>query len=155
LLLLAVIVAIVIAAWRLLAVKPFTVPRGARMSPTLNAGQRAYLDRLSYLVIAPHRGDMIAVAAPGNGLGFVILRVVALPGETVEVKDGALRIDGAAVAESYARGRLSPRMSLAPTRVPRGSYFALPDNRAYAAQARAGPMVRQREILGRVAPAGR
>jgi len=156
LLLLAAFAAIVIAAWRVLAVKPFTVPQGARMSPALNAGQTAYLDRVSYLIIAPHRGDMAAVAAPANPLGFVIMRVVAVPGETVEVKDGALRIDGAAVAESYARGRLPPRMSVGPVRVARGSYFVLPDDRVYAAaDSRPGPMVRRRDIVARVSPAGR
>jgi len=143
-----------VGVWRMFVVQRFIVPASVTyMSPALKPGERASLDRLSYHITGPHRGDIVAVAAPGTQLGFDILRVVAMPGEMVEVKAGVLMVDGAAVAESYARGALA--MTLEPQRVPRGRYFVLADDRAaYSARNLRWGLVPGRDIIGRIVPAG-
>lgn len=138
----------------MVAAERFIVPAEVTyMSPALRPGTPVWLDRLGYHITAPHRGDIVAVSAPGAPLGFHILRIVALPGETVAAAQGKLLIDGAAAAGSYAHGLLP--LAFGPKRVPREHYFVLADDReAYAARdLRWGPVAR-REIIGRVLPTG-
>jgi len=139
--------------WRGFAVRRFTVPAGMTdMSPALRPGDRAALDRLGYRVTPPHRGDMVAVRGAESDLGFDIRRIVALPGETVEIKDGILTVNGARTAESSAHGELQG--DLGPERVPRESYFVLPDDRTAYSPSAATSIVARRDILGRVIPTG-
>jgi len=140
---------------RLFVVQRITVPEGAmHMFPALQPGSPAWIDKLSHRISSPRRGDIVAVAAPGETEGFVILRIVALPGETVEAKDGALFVDGAPLAESYVRGDLP--FSFEPQRVPRRHYFVLADDRgAYADEGLRRGAVREDDLIGRVLPASR
>ena len=140
---------------RMFVVQRIRVPEDMTcMSPALTPGAPAWVDKLSLRITAPRRGDMVAVAAPSKPLGVDILRVVALPGEAVAAKDGTLVVDGAPVAESYARGELPG--SFAAQRVPRGHYFVLPDDRgAYGARSLPRKPVSRQEIIGRVLPASR
>ena len=141
--------------WRTFVMRPFTVPEQVNyMAPALEPGTAAVLDRVSYLITPPHRGDIVAVAAPATRLGFEVLRIVAVPGETVEVQGGKLLIEGAAAAESYARGALP--LAFPARRVPQGHYFVLADDRGayYAGRKLGGGVVPRREIMGRVLPAG-
>jgi len=140
--------------WRTVLVQPFTVPADVTyMSPALEPGVRAVLDRLAYRITAPRRGDIVAVAVSGAPRGFHILRIIALPGETVAAAQGKLLIDGATAAGSYAQGLLP--LTLEPRRVPQAHYFVLADDRdVYAARDVPWGPVARRDIIGRVSPAG-
>ena len=123
------------------------------MAPELQPGQAAWIDKLSLRIAGPRRGDVVAVRAPNGRRGFVILRLVALPGETVELRGGRVLLEGAPLAESYARGDVP--MSFGPQQVARDHYFVLADDRrAYASRRILWGLVARRDILGRVLPAG-
>jgi signal peptidase I len=140
---------------RMFVVQRIWVPEDVTyMSPALMPGAPAWVDKLSLRITSPRRGDIVAVAARSKPLGIDLLRVVALPGETVAAEDGKLLVDGAPVAESYARGEL--RGAFATRQVPRGHYLVLPDDRgAYGARSLARKPVSRQEIIGRILPASR
>lgn len=83
-----------------------------------------------------HRGDVVVFVYPEDQTKDFIKRVVAIPGDTVEVKEGQLYLNGAAVDAPYARYEVlpgerstSPRDSLELTRIQPGQYFMMGDNR--------------------------
>lgn len=107
---------------------------GSSMEPNLQAsGQRLLVSRVTYWFHAPQRGDIITLHPPKgwynpSGHPFV-KRVIGLPGETVEIKDNKVYINGKPLDEPY----LSPDVvmrTMAQLTVPPNSYFVLGDNRA-------------------------
>jgi len=118
---------------------------GASMAPTLRDGDRAWVPRYETWLVrlgvrAWSAGDVVYFRAPGaaprswlerlTGGPFLIKRVIATAGQTVELRRGRLWIDGAAIAEPYVTGGPTARPNLPPTVVPRDHLFVLGDNRA-------------------------
>jgi signal peptidase I len=163
---------------RVFLVQAFFIPTES-MVPTLEIGDRVMVNRLSYRWGEPERGDIIVfadeVGAERNaqnplvgglqslaaGLGLVppseedfIKRVIGLPGETVEVRDGAVFIDGQELPEAAASdgGYLSVRDEsfMPPTVVPDDEYFVMGDNRPRSSDSRSllGTIDRD-QIIGR------
>ncbi len=101
------------------------------MNPTLRAGDRAFVNRLSYVIGGVRRGDLIAYKGKGEfDSGIHVKRVIGLPGETVQIKDGLILIDG----KTYIENRDFPNISRAGVaesgvRLASGEYFVLGDNR--------------------------
>ena len=82
-----------------------TVPTGS-MENTIMAGDRVIALRLSYMFGGPERGDVAIFKYPDAPEGETILyvkRVIGLPGETVEIKDGEVYIDGEVLEEDYIK----------------------------------------------------
>jgi signal peptidase I len=131
----ALIVALVVKTWLFQA---FYIPSGS-MEPTLDIGDRVLVNKVSYDLDDVDRGDIIVFERPeGWGSGDIddlIKRVVALPGETIEVRDGIVYIDGAALDEPYlADGVTTPpfyeQSGCVPSCVvPEDEVFVLGDNR--------------------------
>ncbi|AWN23871.1 signal peptidase I [Deinococcus irradiatisoli] len=126
---------------------------GNSMNPTLHTGEVMLLLKAPRWAFAWHltglpyrRGDVVIFKAPPeseyawetlNVLGlavrhrpYIIKRVVGLPGDTVEIVNGKLRVNGKTVAESYASG--DSAQDEAPTRVPPERLYVLGDNRVLA-----------------------
>lgn len=98
--------------------------KGDSMSPALNDGEVVLLDRLGKYWKKPGRGDMIVFSTPD---GVFIKRIVALPGETVDISDGRVYIGSRPLDESaYAVGLVG---DLEPVIVPDDAVFVLGDNR--------------------------
>ena len=149
-LLLAVALVIVLLVKAFLA-QAFYIP-SASMEPQLRATDRVVVSRLSYRLHEPRRGDIIvfpspAVAPPDESLVVrlvndvlesvalrdpgereLIKRVVGLPGELIEGKDGGVFIDGRRLVEPYLPPG-TPTSSFGPIDVPEGTVFVLGDNR--------------------------
>lgn len=118
---------------------------GTSMTPTLHDGDRAWVPRYeTWLVRLGLRdwtpGDVVYFRPPGaaprtwierlTGGPFLIKRVVAVAGQTVELRRGRLWVDGVGVAEPYLAGGPMTVPSLAPTVVPSDHLYVLGDNRS-------------------------
>jgi signal peptidase I len=120
---------------------------GHSMDPTLEDNQFLVVDKVSYRLHEPTRGDIIVFRDPNDDKRKLIKRVIGLPGEVVEIQDGQVLIDGQPLDESYI---VDPgRYSEPPTEVPPGQYFVLGDNRNNSSDSHYwGTFPRQR-IVGR------
>ena len=101
------------------------------MEPTLETGERFFVNKLIYKFTSPDRGDIIAFTKDGSDDAPIhIKRVIGLPGETIEIRDGVIYIDG----EEYEEKGDLPQITnpgLAEDGVTLGNdeYFVLGDNR--------------------------
>jgi len=101
------------------------------MSPTLENGDRVFINRLAYAVTGVRRGDVIAYRSRSSiDTGIHIKRVIGLPGETVQIRDGLILINGSTYIESKDFPNIT-NAGLAAEGVTLGSdeYFVLGDNR--------------------------
>lgn len=72
-----------------------TTTVGVSMEPTLYNGQRIYIDRFSYLLSTPKRGDVVVFLPNGNkNSHYYVKRVVAVPGDKVQIRNGSLYVNG-------------------------------------------------------------
>jgi signal peptidase I len=151
-------------------VQAFYIPSGS-MEPTLRSGDRVLVQKVLY---TPSRGDVIVFSdpqgRPGPDRGIVggalhwlsqaigierpehddfIKRVIGLPGETVELRNGRLYVDGVRVHEPYLEGPLDTR-DHGPVEVPDDALFVLGDNRLNSNDSRFGlGFVPLDEVIGR------
>jgi len=100
---------------------------GFSMEPTLRTNQYLLVNKVSYMVGEPKRGDVVVLRFPLDPRRDFIKRVVALPGEDVEVRGGLVYINGHALTEPYILSK--PAYSYPRKKVPPSSYFVLGDNR--------------------------
>jgi signal peptidase I len=107
---------------------------GDSMYPTLLDGERMFSEKVTYLVQAPERGDIIICRYPAYSVNCV-KRVVALPGETVAVQDGKVYVDGKPLNESkYWSDEIWRDMQ--PVTVPAHNVFVMGDNRNHSTDSR-------------------
>jgi signal peptidase I len=102
----------------------------------------------------PRRGDVVAVRTPSGACGLPFRstfarRIIALPGETVAERTGAILVNGKRLREPYIRPDRRDRRSYPRHRVPAGSFFVLGDNRDFSCDSRDWGFVRRRDVLGR------
>lgn len=121
------------------------------MAPTIEVGDRVVLLRFAYAgKSSPARGDIVVFKAPAetNEKSDMIKRVIGLPGETVEVRDGLVYIDGTALDEPYLSE--APAYTYGPVEVPAGCYFVLGDNRNHSVDSHAwrNPFLPEADIKG-------
>jgi signal peptidase I len=148
----ALVVALVIRTFLLQA---FWIPT-ASMEPTLQEGDRVLVNKLSYDLHDVNRGDIIVFERPESGsdghpeddIKDLIKRVVALPGETIEARDGAVYIDGRLLDEPYLPDDM-PTNDLPPTEIPEGRVFVMGDNRTNSSDSRVFGPIDQDLIVGR------
>lgn len=120
----------------------------ASMLPTLREGDTIFYDRLYKHFHELTRGDMVVYRDPETDT-LLIKRVVALSGETVEAKDGALIIDGKYGLDEHRYGAGAP-IDFPQTTVPEGMVFVLSDDRNYGEDSRNSSIgcLGPEEILG-------
>lgn len=102
----------------------------ASMSPALNVSDRLFGFRLAYLFSEPDRGDVVIFnhrCYENEEKELMIKRIIGLPGETVEINDGKLYIDGKLYEESYIKEEMLEDFEAC--KIPEGSYFVMGDNR--------------------------
>ena len=102
------------------------VPTGS-MEHTIEVDDRILGFQLSYVFSDPQRGDVVIFPYPDNPETTYVKRVIGLPGETVEIKNGSVYIDGTPIEEPYLKEEM--RGEYGPYVVPEGCYFMLGDNR--------------------------
>lgn len=106
----------------------------ASMENTIMVDDRIVGNRLSYLFGDPQRGDIVLFYLPDDESQIYVKRVIGLPGETLEIVDGTLYIDGVMKEEDYLKEDMIG--SYGPYEIPAGSYFMMGDNRNISLDAR-------------------
>jgi signal peptidase I len=160
LILIALVLAILLKTF---VVQAFFIPSES-MEPTLMVGDRVLVNKVVYRIGDVHRGDIIVFSNPhpvqqadrgpigaflhwlGEGLGLsrppdedYIKRVIGLPGETVEIRDQTVYVDGKPIDEPYLTADARASMAdYGPVKVPADSYFVLGDNRGHSGDSRFG-----------------
>jgi signal peptidase I len=127
------------------------IPSGS-MLPTLQINDRLIVDKISYDFRNPKRGDIV-VFSPTDTLkkqnfkDAFIKRVIGLPGETVEVKDGLVYVNGQPLQEKYVEDQ--PNYRFGPFTVPPNEYLVLGDNRNNSYDSHYWGSVPRQNIIGR------
>jgi len=140
----AVILAVLI---RLFVFQPFFIPSGS-MEPTLMTGDRILVSKLGYYFHEPRRADIIVFRYPRDEKKAFVKRVIGLPGETVELKDSQLLINGQPVPEPYLPAGLE-FADFGPVTVPPDSYFCLGDNRNLSDDSRVWGFMPRDNLIGK------
>jgi signal peptidase I len=150
----------------------YEVPSGS-MLPTVHVGDHVLVSKLAYGLRAPfigfvdqfqgpNRADVVVLESPETSI-VLLKRVIAIPGDTVEVRDGKLRLNDTEVRVEADHGELreilghAHAISLAegggpdfgPMRIPSGKYLVLGDNRGDSRDGRYFGLVDRRAIFGR------
>lgn len=119
------------------------------MEPTISIDDKLIGNRLAYLFKNPERGDIIIFKFPDDESQIFIKRVIGLPGETIQIVEGELFVDGELIEEDYIKETM--RGSYGPYEVPDNSYFVLGDNRNVSEDSRfwKNTYVRKNKILAK------
>lgn len=128
------------------------VPTGS-MENTIMPGDRLIGNRLAYLKAEPERGDIVIFRYPDDEEDLYVKRVIGLPGETVDIRDGKIYIDGASepLLEDYLKEEWTVATGTYHFEIPEESYLMLGDNRNDSWDARywTNTYVHQEKILGK------
>ena len=137
---------------RTFVVQAFWIPSES-MEPTLRIGDHLLVEKVTPSVRDIHRREIIVFERPEGvdpELKDLIKRVIGLPGELVEGKEGRVFINGKAIVEPYLpKGVVPTEFDFAPVRVPIDSYFVMGDNRGRSFDSRYWGAVRRDQIVGR------
>ena len=147
---------VIIAPIRYFLIQPFYV-KGASMEPNFYDHEYLIVDEISYRFNDPKRGEIIVFRYPKNPQEFFIKRIIAFPGERVQVKDGGVIVyndedpDGTTLEETYLENNVKTYslsediISLGPS-----EYFVLGDNRNASKDSRSFGPVDRSFVIGKV-----
>jgi signal peptidase I len=123
------------------------------MLPTLEVGDRLVVEKLSYHSHPPHRGDIVVFAPPPQlqEQGYLeeqafIKRVIGLPGNTIEIKNGHVYVDQELLTETYIAE--APNYAMSPMVVPPDQLFVMGDNRNNSNDSHVWGFLPQTNVIG-------
>jgi signal peptidase I len=122
---------------------------GTSMAPLLSDQERIFINKFVYRFENIHRGDVVVFWYPLDRSKSFIKRVIALPGETVTIRQGVVTVNGAVVPEPYVPPQYEDVSDYGPTRVPADSYFVMGDHRISSNDSRVFGPVPSQFIYGR------
>lgn len=148
----AIVAFLIVTPFRFFVAQPFIVS-GASMEPTLDPREYLVIDELTYRFEEPARGDVVIFRYPLDPDVFFIKRIIGLPGETVQIRDGAVFVQSAGgtaiqLNEPYVPAGNNKKESSLIT-LADDEYFVLGDNRGASSDSRVwGPLTKEL-IVGR------
>lgn len=153
-LLFEIAVTLVFAALTAIVMFQSVTMQESAMEPTISVGDRFFMNRAIYQVSSPKRGDILVFKTnAGDDAALHIRRVIGLPGETIQIVNGQILIDG----ETYREGKdfptiSNPGIAEEPITLKSGEYFVLGDNRNNSEDSRYGDigLVNKRYIVGKL-----
>ena len=150
-----IIALVIVIPVRYFLFQPFLV-NGQSMEPNFENGDYLIVDEISYRFHDPQRGDVIVFGYPGNPSTRLIKRVIGLPGETVEIKEGKVTIikeNTEVLDESqYLPEGLETQPGVKGDKfsIPEDEFFVLGDNRTVSLDSRWWGLLPRQNIIGRV-----
>jgi len=129
-----------------------TEVNGMSMFPTLTDGDNLIVEKISYRVNEPHRFDIIVFPYPGDEKIHYIKRIIGLPGETVQIVDGDIYINGGILEEDYGYEPIANAgVASEPIVLGEEEYFVLGDNRNNSQDSRYATVgsINREDIVGR------
>lgn len=147
------IIIIVALAWVIITfVGQRTQVSGSSMETTLSDGDQLIVDKMSYRFRDPNRYDIVVFPYQYEENTYYIKRIIGLPGETVQIVDGYVYIDGQQLDEHYGNEvMLDPGIAEEPVTLGDDEYFVLGDNRNNSQDSRAANVgvIHRKDLLGR------
>lgn len=150
-----VITLAIIVPIRYFLIQPFFV-KGASMEPNFEDGQYLVIDELTYRFREPQRGEVVVFHYPGDRSQYYIKRLIGLPGETVEITGGRIKIInqehtlGFILDESNYLPNVAVTEGTAKEILSDDEYFVLGDNRQASFDSRRWGFLSRQNIVGRV-----
>lgn len=148
-----IVAAAIVLPIRYFIAQPFIV-RGASMEPTYNDSDYLLIDEATYYFREPQRGEVIVFRYPQNPRQFFIKRIIALPGETVEFKEGKVKVkkdgdkEGIILDESYLTKDIETVGNTSLT-LGEDEYFVLGDNRPASSDSRFWGPLSKKYLIGK------
>jgi len=122
------------------------IPTGS-MIPTLNEREAVLVLRIPYYFREPKRGEIIVFKYPEDPTKEYVKRLIGLPGDKVEIKNGVVYINDKPLEEPYVKNKSSDNYG--PVTVPHDSYFVLGDNRPVSVDSRYWGFVPKKNLVGK------
>ena len=151
--LLGIVVAVGLAFFLVHSFGMRTTVIGVSMEDTLYSGQTILVNRIAYLLFPPKSGDIVVFLPNGNAnTHYYIKRVVGVPGDTVEFRDGRLYVNGIKEENEEYDKVADPGIAEEPIALGADEFFVLGDNRNNSEDSRSGNigMVHRNLITGKV-----
>ena len=116
-------------------------------------GDMVFAEKISHNFASPKRGDIITFEDPNTANRILIKRVIAVGGQTVDIKNNKVYVDDAELDEPYTNGLPSKKLNNTtityPYTVPEGSVWVMGDNRTNSSDSRAFGAISEQNIIGR------
>ena len=141
----AVISLLIFFAVYLFLVQPHRV-KGESMVPTYKDGELLLVEKVSYRLYKPSRGDVIVFKAPGQTKVDFIKRIIGLPGESVKLQDSKIYINGKRLNESYEKQLTAGDVELV---LGPDQYYVMGDNRGGSSDSRVFGPIQRNTIEGK------
>ena len=122
---------------------------GISMEPTFHDGQLRLVSRLAYRSSTPQRGDVVSIRLAGKRL-LLLKRIIGLPGEKIEIKQGVVLVNGQPLDEPYLKLHRAP-WDYTSEPLQADEYFVVGDNRSMDRDDHYFGKVKRERILGKVA----
>lgn len=144
-----VIALVIVVPIRYFIFQPFLV-KGQSMEPNFETGDYLIIDEISYRFRDPQRGEVVVFKYPQNPSQRYIKRIIGLPGETIEIKDGKVFIDNKELDEKSYLPISSQTPGNMLITLGENEYFVLGDNRLASYDSRRWGSLPKKDIIGRV-----
>lgn len=154
---LLVVVIVIAAAWalRTYVIEPFQIP-SASMEETIQTGDMVFTEKVSYRFDDPKPGEIVVFPDPQVPSRVLIKRVIATEGQTVNLVDGDVYVDGQKLDEPYTLGKQSVALQTVPGviisypyTVPDGYVWVMGDNRTNSSDSRYFGPVQSSLVFGK------
>ena len=126
-------------ALRTFILQPYEIPSGS-MEETIMPGDRVFSERISYYFNSPVQGDIVTFIDPDDSTRTLIKRCIATEGQTVDLQNGVVYVNGQALSEDYTEGKpsypLNSDVVTYPYTVPEGCIWVMGDNRTSSLDSR-------------------
>jgi signal peptidase I len=150
----ALIALAIVIPIRMWIAQPFIVS-GASMVPTFQDADYLIIDEISYILGTPHRGDVVVFHFPIDRSKYLIKRIIGLPNETIEIKNGKVTVfpcdkasncAGIQLEETYINETFNTTATYS---TGDNEYFVMGDNRNRSSDSRSWGVLKKKDLVGR------